>query len=332
MEEFSFDVLEPDLARVVVAVGSTGTGKSTIINMLFNNAYTKLEMEYPCTVGSTTEPITKGAKWVFSAADSTLYGDTVGFSDPDITDFEIAMNLKKFILTAQGGVNCIIIVLKYGRITREERANLEMISKIFDGRWAENCIIVATNYGGELNEDGELDEEMEQQKIKEWIGTDEEMQAFFQKINRRIILTDTSIGRFEEANRPLRRQSLRKLRKFCNSCKNMVGPAPINKIEVFRYILEKYFGFLRVGRAKERISEILQYISSDNSGEITAGDCPVCFSDVIFSEMAQTHCNHVYHRKCIIDYIIHEKKGRETPCPVCRRAIYFFYSPKGFLQ
>jgi len=34
-----FDVLEPDLKRVVVAVGSTGNGKSTIINMLFNNSF-----------------------------------------------------------------------------------------------------------------------------------------------------------------------------------------------------------------------------------------------------------------------------------------------------
>lgn len=90
-----FDVLEPDLKRVVVAVGSTGNGKSTIINMLFNNSYTKLELESPCSIGSTTNSITKQAKWFFNAADSTLYGDTVGFSDPDEPDIKIATNLKK---------------------------------------------------------------------------------------------------------------------------------------------------------------------------------------------------------------------------------------------
>ncbi len=75
-----------------------------------------------------------------------IYGDTIGLSDPKETNLEIAMNMKKLILTVQGGVNCIIVVLRYGRLSKEERANLELISKIFDYKWASNCIVVATHY------------------------------------------------------------------------------------------------------------------------------------------------------------------------------------------
>jgi hypothetical protein len=114
-----------------------------------------------------------------------------------------------------------------------------------------------------------VDNEIHKKWIEHWIGDDEEMKAFVKKINGRIILTDTSLGRFEEANRPLRRQCLMKLRAFINSCSDVVGPAPVSFLEILKSILEKYFGFGRVGRAKERIGEVIAYISSDKTGQVS---------------------------------------------------------------
>ena len=66
----------------------------------------------------------------------------------------------------------IIIVLKYGRISKEERINLEIISKIFDRLWCNSCVIVATHYEWELNSEGVLDEDIEKREIEKWIGND----------------------------------------------------------------------------------------------------------------------------------------------------------------
>jgi hypothetical protein len=92
-------------------------------------------------------------------------------------------------------------VLKYGRISKEERINLEIISKIFDRLWCNSCVIVATHYEGELNSEVVLDEDIEKREIEKWIGNDKEIKDFVEKIGGRVFLTDTSLGRFEEPNR-----------------------------------------------------------------------------------------------------------------------------------
>jgi hypothetical protein len=316
----------PDLKKIVIAIGTTGTGKSTIINMLFNNAWAKKELEGPCNIGSTTDSVTKGSKWSFSAKDLTLYGDTVGLSDPDQTNFNIAMGVKRFINVAKGGVNSIIIVLKYGRISKEERTNLEIISNIFDRNWCNSCIIVATHYEGELNGDGVLDQDIEKREIEKWIGNDKEIKDFVKKIGGRVILTDTSLGRHEEDNRPLRKQTLEKLKSFIDTCEHVVGPCPVSWIEVVSAILETYFGFYRLSRTKERIAEIIQYLSDERNEDISAGECPICHDEAIFSEMGQTGCNHVFHLKCIEEAVA-ERGG---PCPICRTPVTSLYSPLFF--
>jgi hypothetical protein len=57
-------------------------------------------------------------------------------------------------------------VLKYGRISKEERINLEIISKIFDRLWCNSCIIVAAHNELELNSEGVLDEDIEKIEIE----------------------------------------------------------------------------------------------------------------------------------------------------------------------
>jgi len=42
----------------VIVVGSTGTGKSTLINMLYNNDISKENCQKPAAVGSTSNSIT----------------------------------------------------------------------------------------------------------------------------------------------------------------------------------------------------------------------------------------------------------------------------------
>lgn len=217
-------------------------------------------------------------------------------------------------------------MLKYGRISKEERINLEIISKIFDRLWCNSCIIVATHNEWELNSEGVLDEDIEKREIEKWIGNDKEIKEFVEKIGGRVILTDTSLGRFEEPNRPLRKQTLEKLKSFIDTCKHVVGPSLVSLIEVVRAILEKYFGLYRLSKAKERVSDIIHFLSMENDLDVSAGECPICIHDVLFSEMAQTGCNHVFHHKCIEEAV----KERGGPCPNCRTPVTSVYSSHFF--
>ena len=157
------DIIRPEIARVVVVVGKTGTGKSTIINMLYNQSSLKENLKGPCKIGASTDSVTKKTKWYFNAVDKRVYGDTIGFSDPTKSDIEIALGLKALVTASQGGVHCIVIVLKYGRISREERTVLKMISEVFDKRWINNCIVIATHYDGDI--DSNTNEICEEHKV-----------------------------------------------------------------------------------------------------------------------------------------------------------------------
>ena len=149
------------MSKVVLVVGKTGTGKSTIINLLFNNSFSKDNLGKPCKIGNTSNSVTKKSCVLYSPNNKILYYDTMGFSDPDKGDFEIAMGIKDLIRTCHGGVNSIIVVLKYGRMSKEERLILDIIKEIFDDRWKTNCIVVATHYDGRVNEDTQkVDEEI----------------------------------------------------------------------------------------------------------------------------------------------------------------------------
>lgn len=98
--------------------------------MLLNDSSAASEMKAPCPVGGTSMSVTKKATWYFK--NSVCYADTVGFGDPNTPDVQLASDLKAFINRAQAGVHCIIITLRYGRLSKEERLNLDLIRKMFE--------------------------------------------------------------------------------------------------------------------------------------------------------------------------------------------------------
>jgi hypothetical protein len=72
------------------------------------------------------------------------------------------------------------------------------------------------------------------------------------------------------------------------------------------------FTITRVCDCKENI-ELKEYINENNDDE----HCSICYSEL--NTFCQINCQHKFHKKCILDWVI---KGEKTTCPLCRQHIY----------
>ena len=69
--------------RIIVVIGTTGAGKSTLINMLYNNDTTPSACNEPCEVDITTKSVTKQPQWILDPKTGRIFADTIGFSDSE---------------------------------------------------------------------------------------------------------------------------------------------------------------------------------------------------------------------------------------------------------
>lgn len=273
-----------NIRRAVVVIGTTGTGKSTIINMLLNNDFSKDSCISPCSVGESAQSVTKTHSWWVSCKHERMFADTIGFINPDNPDIEICVQLKKLINAIEVGIHCVIIVVKYGRISREERANLETMRALFDESFAKHCVLVLTHY------DRGLSEHEKQQAINKWIGNDAQLKEFVSLIGNRIILTDNSLGMYEQVSRPLRQDCLEKLNAIIEVSDEPFKIAPETVLQVFitclRKFLEHFMGF---EQASKIITELIKAIGAE---EVYTGDeCPKCEQNIPVIDIGQAPCH-----------------------------------------
>lgn len=307
MEQIS--IVHTTAGKIIIVVGSTGTGKSTIINMLYNNGITIEDCEGPLKTAPTAASVTTATTWRMSTQ-GDVYCDTVGFGDHTKDDCVLAYELKKFLRTCQCGVHCIIIVTKYGRLSHEERCNLKLIAELFDRRWRQNCIMVLTYYGGYC------DEISRKNALESWLGEDDpEVQNFVQKIGRRVILTDNSLERHEEDNREIRLYCLEKLKAFIATCDTLVGPAPVDFIEICKLILEHMFLFYRLSNATEKVNNIMKYLLKQQHS-LKFDLCCICLEEMSLITIARTNCSHAFHTHCIEKCL-----KNDAHCPRCHETV-----------
>lgn len=53
----------------------------------------------------------------------------------------------------------------------------------------------------------------------------------------------------------------------------------------------------------------------------TDHDCAICI-EPFDSDAPTTECGHAFHTNCLSEYIAHQCKMEELPCPVCRKHLF----------
>ena len=307
-------LLRVEALKTVLVLGSTGTGKSTILNMLFNDEHMPDSCKNPLKTGNAAGSATKQTTTLFDHRKQHLYLDTVGLGDPELFNEEIVYDLRELVGRAKLGFHAVIVVAKFGRVSAAERANIRAITSMFAPGWKSNAALVLTHY------DGEFDTESQAVALRNWAAGDRDMEELLKNFAS-VILADNSLGRNEEANRPFRKACLSALQAFIASKKTTVQPAPKTFFETIQTFLDIYFGLLRLRRNAERLSNCLQLLARSSRSTIT-GTCCICLENINLDELVQTSCGHPYHGLCIKREI--EVRPNKI-CPYCKASFTAIY-------
>ena len=303
-KKLDVDITPAVVSKIVVVVGSTGTGKTTLINMLFNNDFSAESCTKPYETANTAAAVTKKPIWLFNLKDCRIFGDTIGFGDPTMKQEEIENSIREFIRKFMVGFHALIIVAKYGRIGDGERANLLSIQGLFEQN--KNTLLVLTNYTGKKDAAGRKD------AIEKWIGNDQTVRNFVTKINNNVIVSNNCVDDLlEEVTRPLRKQCLDELNAFINNSNTLIRTKFSLKEIVDRLVMA--YNKIRSIDGSTYATALGITLTNLASQDVSCGECTICLEPMDMQGMHLTPCQHCFHAKCIKEAF--EKNGK---CPICR--------------
>ncbi|CAJ1404168.1 unnamed protein product [Effrenium voratum] len=324
--------LPEEIQRVAVVIGETGVGKSTIVNMLYNQDSSERCCAEPSVTGNSADSVTKASSLHLCMRTGWCLVDTVGVGDPDLRQNQIVDNVRNVIRNTARGVHAVIIVMKMGRVPKASRANLVLLQKLFrEEDLKSHGVLVLTHWSGELGE--------EEGALKEWMGSapgetfedahgsesegpsKQEASSLPNMIDKfsRVILTNNQLkgrGAYSEC----RQNCLCELLEFVHSRTCKIRPRPV-KFKDFIYdlmldIYEMLWG---------SVVTIKDLLGRGESKELPTycGACAVCSRQIELQQACKLTCDHSFHQECVKDL---------TACPVCQAPVVSLFSFADFFS
>ena len=133
------------MPKTFLLIGLSGSGKSTTGNCILSKSGDANTIKTsPFKTSDLSSSCT--TKFCFSGNDTVAILDTVGFGDPNFKQGEILGELKKGLMQLNNRVDCVLFVIKKGRVTTELVEFLELVQvHILKNRCKNNSLLVLTN-------------------------------------------------------------------------------------------------------------------------------------------------------------------------------------------
>jgi len=312
LKEKVLNQFEKERKRFFV-VGLTGSGKSTIVNTLINNSVLKEHMEYPAIQGSSMDGVTAAFTTYFNHEKEEAYIDSIGFGDQRFSREKISQIVRQVTRTAQVGFNCVIVVIRYGRLSSDARKDIEFITLLFGKSWQKDSILVNT-----FADDGVSRAEWEEQNKK-----DPYSHVLFGF--KHVIFLDNKTSRNADKEKILyaeRKVSFKQLRNAMVTCNGDIVSRPTELRDWINRIL-KFFLIPVVdsaNMAKNIYLALNEAVDLQPEFWLTCyGKCSICTDNVTamtFENVHVTKCSHTFHGTCLSKWI-----ERKQDCPLCRSSL-----------
>jgi GTPase SAR1 family protein len=291
-------------------IGPTGVGKSTLINILFNNNVNKQYLSKPAVTSEGSAGSTACFTTYYNFP-NYAFTDSIGFGDNRFDKEKILSMLKATVKNSMVGYNRIYLCLNYGRISSDIRYYIELLIVIFGKKILNWCTIVFTHC---------RDQKMTKEK---YIQSNEHDTYIVGVINsvQNVIFGDNMIDDEIENVLIIRRQRLLDLlnEDIRNSKTDYYSPRPENFTEwlqaIYNMFTSKYAK--QVNTCFEEIQKISGAIATLMIHQSFAnfyGQCSICLCDMWNTDSVFTKCHHIFHETCIDEWLDH--KG--NTCPMCR--------------
>jgi hypothetical protein len=295
-----------------LVIGPTGVGKSTLINTIFNNNVSKPSLLKPAGTSEGSAGSTAYFTTYYNFPDYA-FTESIGFGDNRFDKQHILSMLKATVKNSMVGYNKIFLCINYGRISEEIRYYIELLTVIFGKKILKWCTIVFTHCH---------DQKITKEKYIELNKQDTYIIGIINSVQK-VIFGDNMIDDDDEIENILIKRRQRLLdnlnQDMQNSNTDYYSPRPENFTEwlhaIYNMITMRY-----AKQVKNCFEEILKI-----SGTVVDlmihqnfanyyGQCPICLEDMWNIDSVFTTCHHIYHEKCINEWL----NNKTNDCPICR--------------
>lgn len=293
-------------------IGPTGVGKSTVINMIFNDNARPTSLLQPSGTSEGSAGATACFSTYYCLPDCALT-DSIGFGDNRFNRQETISMLKAVVKNSMVGYNRIYLCVRYGRISDEIRYYIDLLTVIFGKKILKWCTLVFTYCSNE---------KMTKEKYLELNKTDSYMVSVINAVEN-VVFGDNAVHEntlVESVFYQNRQRFLDDLRRDMQSSNtDYYSPQPDNVLEWIRSILNVIMS-KSVKEIKSGLQEIQDLSVTMSSLMVHQnfanyyGQCTICLDDMWDKGSAVTKCGHIFHRTCIDKWLEQKQKN----CPMCR--------------